>query len=231
MTSGELVQTLTSADLYAIPVEGDIDRDSVRGLSFRGNLESFIQAAKALNTRCVFIASRVLQESDFLCQEGGSGLRTVAARRRASGAEPGGDIDLRTVEPALNEFKVHLGLESGFRLMVHLPHTTLEYVLHLPWWQRFSELRERAIEKVYQERELAESRLIEEEERRSQQILGALRELINDPEFVQLPTQRAMQAYAFERIAGLDTINPNTLKLEIQSLDAKIKAKGLGRKK
>jgi hypothetical protein len=138
---------------------------------------------------------------------------------------------LRGVEPALDEFKVHLNLECGYRLIVHLPHASLEYVLHLPWWQRFSELRESVIERIHQERELAESKLIEEEEQCSQQMLKALRELINDPEFVRLPTQRAMQAYAFEGIMGLETINPNTLKLEIQSLDAKIKAKGLGRKK
>ncbi|MBI1916417.1 MAG: hypothetical protein HYS12_17040 [Planctomycetes bacterium] len=231
MTLPELMQSLTSADLYPIPVEGDIERPSVRGLAFLGDLDAFIQSAKALSVRCVFIATRVLQESDFLYEEGHPRVSYVAARRRALHADAGLSVDLRGVEPSLNEFKAYVGRECGFRLAVHLPNTTLEYVLHQPWWQRFSELRQRVIEKVLQERELAESKEVEEEERRSQEVLNALRELINDPEFVGLPTQRAMQAYAFERIAGLNSINPNTLKIEIQSLDAKIKAKGLGRKK
>jgi hypothetical protein len=234
MTRHELIQSLSAADLYPIPVEGDIDAERIRGLSFLGDLNGFIQAAKALNVRCVFIASRVMEESDFFYHEDPAKLSYAATRQRTLPTGPidlGDNIDLREIDPSLNEFKAHLGDECGFKLTVHSSTTILQYVLLLEWWQEFSELRERAIEKILQELELAESKQMEEEERRTQRILDSVRELINDPDFVRLPTQRAMQAYAFERIAGLDTINPNILKVEIQSLDAKIKARGLGRKK
>jgi len=175
-----------------------------------------------------------MQESDFFYAEDSANLDYAAARERTlqrGATDPGGNTDLREIDPSLEEFEAHLGDECGFKLAVHSFITILGYVLLSTWWQKFSERRERVIEKIQQERELTESKQLEEEERRTQQMLNSVRELIKDPGFVRLPTQRAMQAYAFERIAGLDTINPNTLKLEIQSLDAKIKAKGLGRKK
>jgi hypothetical protein len=233
MTRDELAQTLTAAGLYPIPVEGDIERTTVRGMSFLGSLESFIQAAKALDIRCVFAATRVLQEPDFHYPEVNPGRAAfTAAARRGPHAEPAEEpADLRKVDAALGEFTSRLGQECGFRLVLHLPNTTLEYVLLLPWWQKFSELRQRAVDRLLDERDHAQARLVEEEGRRNQETLDALRELINDPQFLRLPTQLAMQAYALERVAGLDQINPNTLKLEIQSLDAKIKAKGLGRKR
>lgn len=259
MTLHDLMQALTATNLYPIPVEGDIDYESVQGLSFIGDLEAFIQAAKALNARCVFVTSRTLEGMDFLYQAvevtGGPQHYAAVRRRDLHDAQPaieglelqmwrhttagrrdiqtdlGSVVDLREVEPSLNEFKERLGSECGYRLTVHSPTEWLEYILHLEWWKRFSKLRDGAIEKILQERALAESKQNEKEEKRSGQILNALRLLINDPDFVRLPTQRAMQAYALERIADLDIIHPNTLKTEIQSLDAKIKARGLGRKK
>jgi hypothetical protein len=234
MTRRELIQSLSAADLYPIPVEGNIDSERVRGLSFLGDLNGFIEAAKALSARCVFVAGRVMEESDFFHHEHPETGSYAPTRTRAlptARTDVVESIDLREIDPSLAEFEAHLGDECGFRLSVHSPTAILEYVLVSEWWQKFSDLREAAIEKILQEQELAASKEMEEEERRTQQILDAVRELINDPDFVRLPTQRAMQAYAFERIAGLDTINPNTLRAEIQSLDAKIKARGLGRKK
>ncbi len=171
MTLHDLIQVLAAADLHPIPVEGAIDRESIRGLCFVGNLEAFIQAAKALNARCVFVASRTLQEMDFLYQEDGadSGRRYAAAGRREPQEDLGVDVDLRGVESSLNEFKERLGSECGYRLAVHSPTERLEYVLHLEWWKRFSELRDGAVAKILQERDLAESRLNEEEEKHSQQ--------------------------------------------------------------
>lgn len=218
MTLHDLMQALTAADLYPIPVEGEVERESIRGLSFVGNLEAFIQAAKALNTRCVFVTSRTLEERDFLYQEGevDGGRRYKVVGRRELRADLYSDVDLRGVESSLNEFADRLGCECGYLLAVHSPTERLEYILHLEWWKRFSELRERAIEKILQERDLAESKQNEAEEKRTQQILNGLRGLINDPDFVRLPTQRAMQAYAFERIGDLDTLSPTMLKTEIQ---------------
>lgn len=234
MTRHELIQSLGAADLYPIPVDDEIERESARGLSFLGDLNGFIQAAKVLNARCVFLAGRTMQESDFLYPEDAAKLSYAAPRGRIplrESAELGGNIDLREIDASLKDFDTRLGDECGFKLAVHSIPTILEYVLYSEWWQKFSALREQAIEKILQERIQAESKRIEDEERRTQQTLDSVRELINDPEFVHLPTQIAMQAYAFERIPGLDTINANTLKSEIQSLDAKIKARGLRRKK
>jgi hypothetical protein len=231
MTLQELMQSLTSAELYPVRVEGDAEHDNFGGLVFLGDLDAFIKAAKALSARCVFVTTQTLEESDFLFQEERPRGRFAAAKSRtlSTGTEP--DVDLREVDPALNEFKAHLGRECAFRLGVHMPHPRLEYLLRESWWQRFSELREHAMDKVDQERELVASQAGEEGMRRREGVLTAVRELINDPEFAILPTQKAMLGYALQRIPGVETIPVAKLREEIQVLAAKIKAKASEQKK
>jgi hypothetical protein len=234
MTLHDLMQTLTTADLYPILVEGDIDRDSVRGLSFVGNLDGFIQAAKALGARCVFVMCKTLEEVDFFFQaEDANGGRPLFTDTEEPDPQSNVEtsVDLRAVELSLNEFKDRLGSECGYRLAVYSPTVRLEYILHLEWWNRFSELRIDGIEKVLQKRYSAEAQRREEEEIQRQKIVDTLRELIHDPDFVRLPTQLAMREYAFEKVANLDTVDPKSITTEIQSLVAKMKARGLGRKK
>jgi hypothetical protein len=125
MTLDELMQKLASADLYPIPVEGDGDHDLGRGLFghsrgwvFRGDLDGFIKAAKALDCRCVSVVTRTLEESDFVYQESYPSLNSGTVGKRRMGTDSENDVDLCDVDPALLEFKAHLGGACGFRIAV-----------------------------------------------------------------------------------------------------------------
>ena len=69
------------------------------------------------------------------------------------------------------------------------------------------------------------------QEERDRKALAALPRLLDDSRFVRLPTQRAMIAYAQNKIPELNDVDEYALKNEIRNLNAQIKAKGVGRKR
>lgn len=90
MTRSELFQQLIAADLFPIPVDAGIEDRDVRGLRFVGDTAEFIGAAKALASKCVFVASRPLLAADFeSVDEDGLGDE--------SGPDDPGTVDLLTV--------------------------------------------------------------------------------------------------------------------------------------
>ena len=68
------------------------------------------------------------------------------------------------------------------------------------------------------------------EEQNNEIVLAKLRKLIDDRQFVSLPTQRAMCAYAIEAIPELEEFTDEFIRSEIQAMTAKIQARGLKRR-
>ena len=101
------------------------------------------------------------------------------------------------------------------------------------WWHFLRDVREQseAIESVKRKRESVWAEQEEQGRRREEELLKRLRSFIDDAEFVKLPTQVAMQAYAVEQAPELEALGDKTLRAEIRALDGKIKAKGLRAKK
>lgn len=63
------------------------------------------------------------------------------------------------------------------------------------------------------------------------ELVRLVRNLINNSEFVRMPTQRGMKEYALEMHPELSEMDDASLSREIQFLSDKIKAKGLNKKK
>jgi hypothetical protein len=217
MTLTDLTQLLTTAGLFPIPVDGGIEEEDIKGMRFLGNLDGFAQAASALGSRCVFVASKTLTDADFLYDD-------------RDGEEPT-QVDLAASLPALGEFKAYLGHYCGHQVWVLVQNTTLALLVPQPWWVAFAQRREEAIELVQKRHEEAWAKEEAEQQQKVNELLHRLRAFISDPQFVHLPTQIAMQAYAVEQVPELEILGDKTLRAEIQALDAKIKAKGLRGKK
>jgi hypothetical protein len=173
----------------------------------------------------VFVASKALAESDFLHQEEAPGYDN-----RTEDAVPA-LIDLTTLQPALKEYKGRIGQHGAHRIWVQVPAIKLELIVRASWWEAFSKLRGEAVEAVKRKHESAWAEQEEQGRRREEELLKRLRSFIDDPEFVKLPTQVAMQAYAVEQVQELEELGDKTLRAEIRALDGKIKAKGLRGKK
>ena len=107
-------------------------------------------------------------------------------------------------------------------------HLTLDIVED--WMEAFSELHLQARQLLHNSSLEKRAQLDAAEHANTQHLLKNLRGLISDPEFVRLPTQRAMLAYALEDFPELEALDESDLKIEVQNLKARIDAKGLRRK-
>ena len=221
MHLNDLKDKLRSAGLYPIHIEGSADKDDARGLAFVGELEGYIEAVRALNINAVFIISETLEEYHFIY---------VPDEEDSEGDDESVEIDLPSIVPALGKLKSYIGQECRFKLSAPISSESLEFFIEEAWWIEFSELWGEAVNHIVEEEETKRGQLQAEQAARNQALVDRVRGLINDDQFVRLPTQRAMQEYARDRITGLESLDELVLKEEIQALDAKSKARGLGRK-
>lgn len=134
------------------------------------------------------------------------------------------------VEPRLSTFKDKAGTTGSFKFFASVVSASMEFETREPWWNEFLELWSEARE-IVEERHAVESQRLEAvEEQNNEIVLSRMRGLINDEQFLSLPTQRAMRAYALEAIPELEEFTDEFVKSEIQTITAKIHARGLKRK-
>ena len=227
MTLDTITTKLVSEGFFPIRVEGSTNRDNSRGLIFVGDLDEFVRAAKALKAEVIFVTSRVLDEADFKYeadeddQEDDDSSETIDS-------EP---IHLPSVLPSLSMFEKYIGQECAYKLSLPMAYNTLDFYTQEPWWTDFIEMVIEAVGKIEEDREAARAVQRAEREAKQKEVLDRLRKLINDSDFVRLPTQKAMLAYALDKVPGLEVVDQMTLQSEIQNLNAKIAAKGLSRKR
>lgn len=226
----DLMKTLEANNLFPVRVEGIADKGDSHSMVMIGDLEYFIKSAKALDEKVVFITERIFEESDFTYEVNAFDDNDDDFTEEAEDSVR--EIDLSTLLPSVDKYKEHFGKECAFRLSVRFGNNVLEYYQPEKWWLEFSELRIQAIEKIEADEDAIRSK-IEEERREQQKVLtNKIKELINDDKFVRLAasksaTQRGMMTYALEAIPNLDDLSPDVIKLEIQLLHDRIKAKKL----
>jgi len=222
MNLHELKETLKTANLHLIHLEGSpLDHD-IRGNIFIGNLEEYIEAVHVLGASAVFIFTKTLEDQDFQYE--------LQIDNEEFEGDPE-EIDLCKSNPMLEKYKDHIGQVGVFKLSIPIPEAHINFYMKEDWWLEFTELLDETTDRIDEDQEaaLAQQRAAQEVEERK--FLKSLGGLICDADFVRLPTQRSMIEYAKEKIPGLETVDAITLKDEIRNLNAKIKAKGLGSKR
>ena len=98
--------------------------------------------------------------------------------------------------------------------------------------QELEIVRAEAIEIIDAQMEAEEDELLAKEEEQQAEVMQRLedavkqlRTLISDKHFSGLSTQRAMKAYAIDKIPELEELDDARLKVEIQNIAAKIEAR------
>jgi hypothetical protein len=233
MTLVELSKLCFSKEIHLIRVE--VIPDFRESLVFVGSLEEYLDAIKVLGARAIFVSTVNVTEERFV----------YTPRRhlnsRTSWPFPTGDIDddeeieefdLCSAIPELGKFKEKIGQDGYFELSA----CNLTFSIYEDWMQEMELMRDEAQEiveaqKLAEEEELSEEQ--EQQEAEEQAKLEAavknLHALIADKNFVRLPTQRAMRAYAIDKIPELENLDDAELKREIQDIGAKIQARSLAR--
>lgn len=218
MTLPELLLELRGEDIFPIRVEAIPEHRN--DLVFMGTLSEFIEAAKAIQSQIVFVSTITLSEDHFLWDNPDADDENDVDER----------IDLCRVVPELNDFKTRVGEDGHIDLSIPGPRGSLTLAIAEDWFAAFVEFHSQAVQLLQQAS--VEMRTQEEaaEEAKTQHLLRNLRGLITDKDFVRLPTQRAMLAYALDDFPELETLKESILKAEIQNLKARIDAQGLRRK-
>lgn len=217
-----LREKLRAAKLYPVQVEGSPVDENSRGHRFIGSLEEYLDAMRAIAAPAVFIRTEAFDDLHFFHSP------------ESQDDQPDDDselIDLRSIATGLRTFERHIGAIAMFRLSATLTTDSLDFVINEPWWIDFLKLRETATDQVDGDLAAAEAKSKADQQSRDRNALAALNGLISDPNFAHLPTQKAMIAYAVDQIPELESVDETALKVEIQNLHAKIKAKGLDRKR
>ena len=196
MTLEDLVSQLQAVGLYPIQVESSPDGDEF--LSFVGTLGQYLGAVKAIGSTVTFISTMPLASDHFQ-------LGSEEQENDEEGDEK--SIDLRAVLPSLSGFEKKIGLVGYFQFWSPMPPNGLAYVLIEDWWRDFIDLRSKAIEIVKKRNDAEQAALDAADEEQEQLALKKLHALINDKDFVRLPTQRAMRQYAVEKVPELETFN------------------------
>lgn len=222
MELGTLKETLRAAKLHPAHVEGSPLDDDVMGHTFIGSLEEYSDAVRAIGTPIVLISTETLEEKRFWY---------APANEDKLSTEETVPIDLCSITPRLRAYKIHIGKVAIYKLSAALTTGTLNFFITEAWWLEFIKLWESATDQIDDNKAATEARLKADRQAKDRDALNALGALIRDPDFVRLPTQKAMIAYATEKIPELETVDEFALRAEVQNLHAKIKAKGLGHKR
>lgn len=194
----------------------------MRGNAFIGNLEEYFEAVRVLGASAVFIFTETLEIENFQYE------LEIDNKDFESDADK---IDLCKFNPMLDKYKEHIGQVGIFKLSIPVPEAHISFYINEDWWIEFIKLWSETTDRIDENHEAVHAQQRAAQELQEKQILKSLSDLLRDEDFVRLPTQRSMIEYAKEKIPGSETIDAITLKIEIQNLHAKIKAKGLGSKR
>ncbi|OGI41467.1 MAG: hypothetical protein A2140_07545 [Candidatus Muproteobacteria bacterium RBG_16_62_13] len=239
MTNSEFIDLIRAKNLYPIRIEGEAEKEEFSGDIFIGTLEDYFLAVKALNATTIFIISSSLSDDDFIYASESefedpdelSCEYDEDVEDEADVDELDDEVDLTVALPSLSEFKKFLAKEYAFILIAKGGSSELSYYHEENWWRSFEAQREEAIEKVDEDREAVLNKMRKKMKEDEKERTKLVRALIHDSEFVHIPTQRGMRAYAIEKHPELEEMDDAVLTEEIQLLSDKIKTKGLNRRR
>lgn len=218
MTLTDLISKLRKEGLFPIQVEALPEHSD--DLVFVGSFSEYIEAAKALKSTVIFVSAVTLSNEHFLWYSPDTDDETGSDER----------VNLCHIAPGLKDFMSRIGQDGHIDLSVSLPNGSLTLAVVEDWMVEFVDLRSQAQELLRQTSLEKHAKEEAVEEARRQHLLNNLRGLIEDENFVRLPTQLAMLAYAIDDFPELETLEKGVLKVEIQNLKARIDAEGLRRK-
>jgi hypothetical protein len=217
MNLSELKEKIRAVKFHPIPVEDDMNE--VRGLKFIGSLEEYFEAINALGKNTIFVTIQEVDEDDF----------QYDLKERSYDEEDGEfqheveEINLCLINPAFEKFKEKIGQICIFKLFSSMSEDSLTFYIETDWWAEYLSLYAAAIETIINDKGAAQEKIKAAQKEKNKELVKALRELRHDKDFSNLKTQRAMSAYAKEKIPELENLEPSLLRQEIQALYDKLR--------
>jgi len=221
----ELLNKLESEGFFLIRVEGNALQSKEGELVFIGSLEDFLKASKALKAEAVFVINTMLHEDDFKYEADDE----YDEDNNLSGDNQ--SVYLPSVMPALNKFKKYVGQDCAYKLFVTTGNNILAFFIRESWWDDFAQKYMEAISKWEETQQALRYSERVKLKAKQKEILDQVDSLINDAAFSKLPTQKAMIAYAIDKLPKLEEVDETDLQMKISNINARLQAKGLGTKR
>jgi len=212
----EVKQQIAAAGLCPVPVDPPARESESSAYLFLGTLDEYLQACKALGVKAVLIEGLDLDAEYYMHEV----VQRTTRGRTAS------EVDLRRFDKTLSNFLPYVGKVGLFRFSAILMGLRLDYEIEEDWWTRYIDSYGLAVSKAEEGLAHATREQMEAETTTQNALIEKLRALNQNKKFRELPTQKAMLAYALDEIAGLNSIDTYKLKMEIQDMVAQIRAKG-----
>jgi hypothetical protein len=217
MNLSELKAKLHAASFHPVHVEDDMNE--VRGLKFSGSLEEYLEALTALGKTVIFIAAQKVDDDDFQYD---LSERTYDDEEEEFQYEVE-KINLCAVNTTLEKFKERIGQVCVFKLLSSISEDSLTFYIEADWWDEFSTIYADAVQTVVKDKMTIQERIEAAQKEKIKELIKTVRELRRDEDFIDLRTQRAMLAYAKEKIPELENIDASLLRKEIQALYDKLR--------
>lgn len=163
----KIFKNLKQYGFLPIPVQ-EINPEAETCRYFGGDFQEFVEAAKALGAKGIFVETLYLEDEEFFydsgveeeeddccCCESGKG----ADEDKAKSAEDGKDapiwldpedldgMDLALLDPRLDDYNERIGDECGVRLTIPGPDH-LQVEIFTDWYDDFAELVDKASEEI-----------------------------------------------------------------------------------
>jgi len=230
MKTEDYSKSIIAAKFFPIEVEWRGERVDFKGDVFCGTLDSFFSAAKALEAKAIFLAAKSLKADDFKYTSDFSDDLQSDDDYDDEEEQQLYEVDLVVAQPALVEFKQYLGVDHTFLLTAKGGYSEISYFQSEKWLADFIKEKQVAISKAHENIKVIHKEMQQQQEARDAELEKLVKNLINDQEFVLIPTQRGMISYALEKYPQLDGMDGEYLKILIQNLNDKIRTKRLNKR-
>ncbi len=159
----EIFENLKSHGFLPVPVQ-EINSDAETCRYFGGNFQEFVEVAKALGSKCVFVETLYLEDEEFYynagidededdlsCEEDGEIVEDDSEEGKEApiwlDPEDLDGMDLALLKPELDNYNERIGDECGVRLTLPGPDH-LQVEIYTDWYDEFASLVEEASEEI-----------------------------------------------------------------------------------
>ena len=159
----EIFENLKNYGFLPVPVQ-EINSDAETCRYFGGNFQEFVEVAKALGSKCVFVETLYLEDEEFYYNSGideeeddlsGEEDGEVVEDDSEEGKEAPiwldpedlDGMDLALLKPELDNYNERIGDEGGVRLTLPGPDH-LQVEIYTEWYDEFASLVEEASEEI-----------------------------------------------------------------------------------
>lgn len=207
-------------------VEGDA-LDTERGdFVIEENAGEFIQKCEDLGIKSFFVRKKVFSNEDFLIDS-----------PNIFSKEDEENINITVYDQSISEFRQYYGVVCAISITVSINSMFVVKVIKEPWYEIFENRKNSINEKLENEQaellnqlDLETEREQEEYDKKKELLIAEMWKLISISEFCKIPTQKAKLEFALEEIEGLELVEYDELKKEMQQINARIVARGLNKR-